>query len=85
MDDPHLMAVADGVNDWSDGIGCLPLRELVLFDDAAEQLSSFHQLENQIKPGLVFENLEKLHDVRVVNLLSIQTPSPLREHFFRFF
>ena len=63
------VAVVDTKKQLSEALGRLLLCEELLFDDLIEQLTSSAKLGDQVEVLVIFEVLNQLQDMRVIQLL----------------
>jgi len=69
MDNALLVAVDNSVEDRNHQVVYVSLIKLLPLHNDFKELASFHQLHDQAVVALIFVGVDKLDNVRVVNLL----------------
>lgn len=69
MNNAHVVAVSDRVNNSLDAIASVVLRELLDGKDLVEQLATGHKLHDEAPMSVVLKDVVKSHDIRMIDLL----------------
>lgn len=69
VNNAHVVAVPDRVNNSLDAIASVVLRELLDGKDLVEQLATGHKLHDEAPMSVVLKDVVKSHNVRMIDLL----------------